>query len=87
MAEITKIEWADSTFNPWIGCTKVSPACDNCYAQNLMDRRMGKVKWGAGSRASRSTMRASGSRRSGAGGGPPGVSPRGFSGVGVSIGK
>ena len=48
MAEITKIEWADSTFNPWIGCTKVSPACDNCYAQNLMDRRMGKVKWGAG---------------------------------------
>lgn len=31
MAETT-IEWADFTFNPWIGCTKVSPACDNCYA-------------------------------------------------------
>lgn len=28
----TKIEWTDFTFNPWIGCTKVSPACDNCYA-------------------------------------------------------
>lgn len=31
MAE-TKIEWADFTFNPWMGCTKVSPACANCYA-------------------------------------------------------
>ncbi|MBK8199190.1 MAG: phage Gp37/Gp68 family protein [Acidobacteria bacterium] len=33
MAEDTKIEWADHTFNPWIGCTKVSPACDHCYAE------------------------------------------------------
>jgi protein gp37 len=32
MAEQTKIEWVDHTFNPWIGCTRVSPACDNCYA-------------------------------------------------------
>lgn len=32
MAENTSIEWADHTFNPWIGCTKVSPGCDNCYA-------------------------------------------------------
>jgi len=29
MGEITAIEWCDHTFNPWIGCTKVSPACDN----------------------------------------------------------
>lgn len=28
----TKIEWADYTFNPWMGCTKISPACANCYA-------------------------------------------------------
>lgn len=48
MAENTKIEWADHTFNPWMGCTKVSPACDNCYAENLMDTRYGKVRWGAG---------------------------------------
>jgi len=48
MAGNTKIEWADSTFNPWIGCTKVSPACYNCYAETLMDSRMHKVKWGAG---------------------------------------
>ncbi|WEE79406.1 phage Gp37/Gp68 family protein [Comamonas testosteroni] len=46
MAENTKIEWTDHTFNPFIGCTKVSPGCDNCYAENLMDTRMGKVIWG-----------------------------------------
>lgn len=32
MTANTKIEWADHTFNPWIGCTRVSPGCDNCYA-------------------------------------------------------
>lgn len=32
MAERSAIEWTDATFNPWIGCTKVSPACDHCYA-------------------------------------------------------
>lgn len=48
MAENTKIEWADHTFNPWIGCTKVSPACDNCYAADMMDIRYGRVRWGAG---------------------------------------
>lgn len=48
MAENTKIEWADHTFNPWIGCTKVSPACDNCYAEDMMAIRYGRVRWGAG---------------------------------------
>lgn len=48
MGEITKIEWTDHTFNPWIGCTKVSTACDGCYAENLMDFRYGRVTWGAG---------------------------------------
>lgn len=55
MAEHTKIEWCDHTFNPWIGCTKVSPACDNCYAEHLMDRRMGRAKWGAGQPRSRTS--------------------------------
>jgi protein gp37 len=32
MAETTKIGWADSTPNFWIGCTKVGPGCENCYA-------------------------------------------------------
>lgn len=48
MGETTKIEWCDHTFNPWIGCTKVSPGCDNCYAEALMDTRYGRVTWGAG---------------------------------------
>lgn len=34
----TKISWCDHTFNPWIGCTKVSPACDNCYAEQIASR-------------------------------------------------
>ena len=44
----TKIEWATHTFNPWEGCTKISPACDHCYAEALMDTRMHRVTWGAG---------------------------------------
>lgn len=32
MAEDSNIEWTDHTFNPWIGCTKVSPGCANCLA-------------------------------------------------------
>lgn len=51
MAENTHISWADDTFNPWIGCTKVSPACDGCYAEALMGMpgRFGpaRVQWGA----------------------------------------
>lgn len=47
MGDQTNIEWCDSTFNPFIGCTKVSPGCDNCYAEKLMDHRMHKVVWGA----------------------------------------
>lgn len=42
----SKIEWTHHTFNPWIGCTKVSAACDHCYAENLMDHRLGRVQWG-----------------------------------------
>lgn len=44
--ENSKIEWTDHTFNPWMGCTKVSPACKNCYAERDMDHRYGKVAWG-----------------------------------------
>ena len=45
MAENSKIEWCDHTFNPWIGCTKVGPACDFCYAESLSNR-YGWVTWG-----------------------------------------
>jgi protein gp37 len=46
MAEFSKIEWTDHTFNPWIGCTKVGDPCANCYAEALMDTRYGRVEWG-----------------------------------------
>jgi protein gp37 len=46
MGEKTEIAWCDSTFNPWIGCQKVSAGCDNCYAETLMDKRYHKVEWG-----------------------------------------
>ncbi|TCU34035.1 protein gp37 [Rhizobium azibense] len=46
MAEETLISWADHTFNGFIGCTRVSPACDGCYAAHLMETRMGRVQWG-----------------------------------------
>lgn len=55
MAEKTGIAWTDSTFNPWIGCTKVGPGCDNCYAEALMDKRWHKVQWGAGKPRSRTS--------------------------------
>lgn len=46
MAENSKIEWTDHTFNPWVGCTKVSPGCDHCYAEGWA-KRSGSVQWGA----------------------------------------
>jgi len=47
MSAQTGIEWCDSTFNPWMGCTKVSPACDHCYAER-QTARFKRVQWGAG---------------------------------------
>jgi len=49
MAEHTKIEWADATVNFWAGCTKVSPACDHCYAEKMAVRLWG-LKWGPSER-------------------------------------
>lgn len=54
MAENTAIEWADHTFNPWTGCTKVSPACDHCYAESWA-KRSGTVRWGHGEPRRRTT--------------------------------
>lgn len=45
MGENSKIEWTDHTFNPWIGCTKVSPGCAHCYAESL-SKRTGLAVWG-----------------------------------------
>lgn len=46
MGANSKIEWTHHTFNPWIGCTKVSEGCKFCYAETLMDNRLGQAKWG-----------------------------------------
>jgi protein gp37 len=48
VAASSAIEWTDATFNPWIGCTKVGPGCDHCYAERDFDHRYGKVRWGPG---------------------------------------
>jgi protein gp37 len=47
MADETKIQWCDATFNPWRGCTKVSPGCANCYAETLSARNPAVLgEWG-----------------------------------------
>ncbi len=45
MAANSAISWTDHTWNPWIGCTKVSPACDHCYAE-AWAKRYGRAEWG-----------------------------------------
>ena len=55
MASNSKIEWTTHTFNPWIGCTEVSPGCAHCYARDMMERRYHRVQWGAGQSRSRTT--------------------------------
>lgn len=36
----TKIEWTEMTWNPTVGCTKISPGCKNCYAEKMAERLM-----------------------------------------------
>lgn len=45
MAKNSSIEWTHHTFNPWWGCTKVSPACEHCYAETWA-KRVGQSVWG-----------------------------------------
>jgi protein gp37 len=37
---VTAIEWTDETWNPTVGCSRVSPGCDNCYAIGVAHRAM-----------------------------------------------
>jgi protein gp37 len=41
MADHSKIEWTDATWNPVTGCNKVSPGCKHCYAQRFSERFRG----------------------------------------------
>lgn len=54
----SNIEWCDHTFNPWEGCTKVSPGCANCYAENRNARFGGgtAVNWGKGAPRRRTSV-------------------------------
>jgi len=59
MAENSNIGWTDHTYNPWIGCTKVSPACDNCYAEDWDNRHLQQKtsRWGPKARRTRTKTR------------------------------
>lgn len=42
MGENSGIQWTTHTFNPWVGCQRVSPGCVHCYAESY-DKRVGGV--------------------------------------------
>lgn len=46
MGKNSSIEWTHHTFNPWWGCVRVSPGCNNCYAE-AWAKRVGENVWGA----------------------------------------
>ena len=46
MGETTAIEWCHHTFNAWEGCARVSPGCENCYAEARDKRFTGGIRWG-----------------------------------------
>ncbi len=41
MAQKSRIEWTDATWNPVTGCTRIGPGCDNCYAERFAERWRG----------------------------------------------
>lgn len=55
MAEFTSISWSDATWNPWIGCQKVGPGCDNCYALARDVRFHKGTHWGPGAQRKRTS--------------------------------
>ncbi len=38
MTTISRIEWTEQTWNPAVGCTKISAGCKNCYAETMAKR-------------------------------------------------
>lgn len=38
MTTTSKIEWTEQTWNPTVGCTKISPGCKHCYAELMAQR-------------------------------------------------
>ncbi len=62
MGADTKIEWAHHTYNPWIGCTRLSPACDHCYAADWAKRYGQEHLWQGERRQSSAQYRRQPSR-------------------------
>lgn len=77
MAEKSAISWTDGTYNAWIGCTKISPACDICYAERDNARRKWVPGWGQGE-PRRQTKTAGDMRRLNRDAGLTGARPRIF---------
>jgi protein gp37 len=50
MASNSSIEWTEATWNPVTGCTKISPGCENCYAERMAKRllAMGQANYSNG---------------------------------------
>lgn len=38
MTTVSRIEWTEQTWNPMVGCTKISPGCKHCYAESMAHR-------------------------------------------------
>jgi protein gp37 len=38
MSQVSRIEWTEATWNPTVGCTKISPGCKHCYAESMAKR-------------------------------------------------
>ena len=58
MAENSNIEWTTHTFNPWIGCQKVGPGCDHCYAETWDARGLQgtATRWGPSADRTRTSV-------------------------------
>ena len=58
MAENSNIEWTKHTFNPWIGCQKVGPGCDHCYAETWDARGLQgtATRWGPSAERTRTSV-------------------------------
>ena len=45
MMSKSKIPWTEYTWNPIVGCTKISPGCQNCYAESMAKRLAAMGQW------------------------------------------
>lgn len=48
MGANSRIEWTNSTWNPIVGCSRVSEGCRNCYAEGMATRFSKPGQWGHG---------------------------------------